>query len=57
MSDRLALSAALSVLMMSAFVLLTPASARDDLGPRGLSVDLPAPGFSPGFSVTLPAVR
>lgn len=53
MSDRLALSAALSVLMMSAFVLFTPASARDELGPRGLSVELPAPALS----VALPAIR
>ena len=53
MSDRLALSAALSVLMMSAFVLFTPASARSDLGPRGLTVNLPAPELS----VSLPALR
>ena len=53
MSDRLALSAALSVLMMSAFVLFSPASARDDLGPRGLAVELP----TPEISVSLPAIR
>ncbi|HMP56223.1 MAG TPA: hypothetical protein PKD92_06605 [Novosphingobium sp.] len=53
MSDRLALSAALSVLMMSAFVLFSPASARDDLGPRVLTVDLPAPSIS----AALPGLR
>jgi hypothetical protein len=50
MSDKLALSAALSVLMMSAFVLFTPASARDELGPRGLTVELPAPAISVSLS-------
>ena len=53
MSDKLALSAALSVFLMSAFVLFSPATARVPLGPQPVAVDLPAPSVS----LSLPGLR
>ena len=46
MSEKLAVSAALSVLLMAGFVLFSPASARVPLGPQAGQVDLPAPSVA-----------
>jgi hypothetical protein len=39
MSDRLAISAGFSVMMMAAYVLFGQGAAREPLGPRTLSAD------------------
>jgi len=53
MSDKLTLSAALSVLLMSGFVLFSPATARVPLGPQAVTMELPAPSIS----LALPGLR
>lgn len=58
MSDRLAVSAALSVLMMSAYVLFGAEAVRAPLGPEGLSVpaQVQAPAL-PEPAALLPGYR
>lgn len=58
MSEKLTISATLSVLVMSAFVLFAPESAQVPLGPRGLvpQVGLAAPAL-PDVGSLIPGLR
>ena len=56
MSDQLAISATLSVLLLSAFVLLSPATARVPLGPQAISAGAALPAL-PSASALLPTIR
>ena len=56
MSEKLAISATLSVLLMSAFALLAPETARVPLGPQAISASVALPAL-PAASALLPAIR
>ena len=56
MSNQLAISATFSVLLMSAFALLSPQTARVPLGPQAISAAVELPAL-PAASALLPAIR